>query len=60
MPPRRPEKCGTIAPAWCAITRRPGYRSRQPEYTRRAMQTDVSYGQPSDHQMPYFERLSAG
>ena len=57
---RRPEKCGTIAPAWWVITRRPGYRSKQPEYTSRTMQADVSYGQPSDHQIPYSERLSDG
>jgi hypothetical protein len=42
------------------ITRRPGCRSKQPEYTSRAMQTEVSYGQPSDHQIPYLERASDG
>ena len=47
------------APAWWVITRSPGYRSKQPEYTSRARQTDVSYGQPSDHQIPHLERSSA-
>src|SRR2546430_12516310 len=39
------------------FTRSPGWASKTPEYTSRAIHADVSYGQPSDHQMPYLDRL---
>ena len=57
-PPTRPAQNGIIAPRWCVMIFRLGWRSNSPEKARRAIAVDVSEGQPKAHQMSYFERLS--